>query len=987
MNQLTTDQLLNEKDQKIAQLEQALALEAALERVRNRIMWMQRSHELREVVSVMYDEMELLGLAKWGCNIMICHQDKEVFEFWLAEETDANQTRNYFVKGKEHPIYRKIWTNWEKQTNPFTLHHLDEYKLAFDKYWIEETDFKHLPDEVKANVYNRNEVFLNYAPMKHGLLNAISYEKISDELLTILARFAKVFEQTYTRFLDLQKAEVQAREAQIEAALEKIRNRTLLMKDSSELNEAVATFFQQFKSLDLLPGEARAFFAHINEAELVIQAWMTRMDGTVMSGSHFTPLDAPSLLNFYDAWKRKSPILIRNYEGEALKNYLNFVASLPHVKKDKDYQQLFQSNPERIVMTDAFFLQGSINMMTFEPLSQEAQDMLVRFAKVFEFTYTRFLDLQKAEVQAREAQIEAALERVRAKAMAMHKSEELAEVVDVVFKQLQVLNFGNYNTHIGIIDEEKGIIKYWNRGMDEFNFPFEFEIPIKGHAYTENWKEEWKRGMDFSTLLVKKGKILDDWNEHLFSLPALKDRMPKDAKQNILALEEVWFSQAFMQHGMLHAHGPLPLSEEKIAILKRFTKVLDLTYTRMLDLQTAEAQAKEAQIEAALERVRAASMSMHKSTEISQVAATMMTQFNELGIPKLRRCVMYTIDQEREQIQCWYSTESGSTFSNNFSMPIRGDKIVEQIFYAWRDRQLVAIEVAGKAYEKYVQFMKKHGWQYPKGEKSAKRIVLNEFPFDNGLVEITAYDMLPEKDQEIGWRFAKVFEQTYTRFLDLQKAEKQAQEIEKVFNENQRLLHSILPEQIAEQIRQGQQTVVKRFEQVSILFADIVGFTILSEKLSPQKVVDILNGLFSKFDDLTDKYQLEKIKTIGDAYMVASGVPEEKENHALVLFQFAQEMLQAIQIFNQVHNLTLEIRIGISSGPVVAGVIGKKKFAYDLWGDTVNTAARMEAYGQASCIQLAPPSYKLLKNDFVFEKIPQVAIKGKGKMDVYVWTA
>ena len=150
-------------------------------------------------------------------------------------------------------------------------------------------------------------------------------------------------------------------------------------------------------------------------------------------------------------------------------------------------------------------------------------------------------------------------------------------------------------------------------------------------------------------------------------------------------------------------------------------------------------------------------------------------------------------------------------------------------------------------------------------------------------------------------------------------------------------------------------------------------------------MVDILNGLFSKFDDLTDKYQLEKIKTIGDAYMVASGVPEEKDNHALVLFQFAQEMLQAIQNYNQIHNLQLEIRIGISSGPVVAGVIGKKKFAYDLWGDTVNTAARMEAYGRASCIQLAPPSYELLKRKFEFEKIPNVEIKGKGAMDVYVW--
>ena len=223
------------------------------------------------------------------------------------------------------------------------------------------------------------------------------------------------------------------------------------------------------------------------------------------------------------------------------------------------------------------------------------------------------------------------MERVRAKAMAMHKSEELAEVVDVVFKQLQVLDFGNYNAHIGIINEEKDTIKYWNRGIDEFNFPFEFKIPIKSHAYTKNWKKEWKEDIEFSTLLVKKGKELDDWNNFLFSLPALKDKMPAEVKQNILELEEVWFSQAFMQHGMLHAHGPIPLSADKIAILKRFTKVLDLTYTRMLDLQTAEAQAREAQIEAALERVRARAMAMHKSEELPEVLAVIFKQMQTLG--------------------------------------------------------------------------------------------------------------------------------------------------------------------------------------------------------------------------------------------------------------------------------------------------------------------------------------------------------------------
>ncbi|MCB9331238.1 MAG: adenylate/guanylate cyclase domain-containing protein [Lewinellaceae bacterium] len=234
-------------------------------------------------------------------------------------------------------------------------------------------------------------------------------------------------------------------------------------------------------------------------------------------------------------------------------------------------------------------------------------------------------------------------------------------------------------------------------------------------------------------------------------------------------------------------------------------------------------------------------------------------------------------------------------------------------------------------------------------------------------------------------RFANVFDITYNRFLDLQKAEEQASNIKLVNQENERLLHSILPQPIAEEIRSGRHNVVKRFEEVSILFADIVGFTVLSEKLKPGEVVDILNGLFSKFDDLTDQYGLEKIKTIGDAYMVAAGVPEENADHAMTMFRFAQDMLRSLEEYNLANNSQMKIRIGISSGPVVAGVIGKKKFAYDLWGDSVNTAARMEAYGREGNIQISPSSYALLKNDFAFEKIPGVNIKGKGVMDVYLW--
>ena len=242
-----------------------------------------------------------------------------------------------------------------------------------------------------------------------------------------------------------------------------------------------------------------------------------------------------------------------------------------------------------------------------------------------------------------------------------------------------------------------------------------------------------------------------------------------------------------------------------------------------------------------------------------------------------------------------------------------------------------------------------------------------------------------DEEKDIVRRFSIEFGRAYQRFQDLQNAEEQARKIQLVNRENERLLHSILPQQIVEQIRSEQKITVKRFDQVSVLFADIVGFTYISEKLKPDEVVDLLNSLFSRFDDLTGKYGLEKIKTIGDAYMVAAGVPDEKQNHAKILLHFAKDMLQSLEEYNELTGSDLSLRIGISSGPVVAGVIGKTKFAYDLWGDSVNTAARMEAYGRPGRIQVSPTSYDLLKGEYEFEKVPNVNVKGKGVMDVYLW--
>jgi guanylate cyclase len=197
------------------------------------------------------------------------------------------------------------------------------------------------------------------------------------------------------------------------------------------------------------------------------------------------------------------------------------------------------------------------------------------------------------------------------------------------------------------------------------------------------------------------------------------------------------------------------------------------------------------------------------------------------------------------------------------------------------------------------------------------------------------------------------------------------------------LLLNILPGSIAERLKSSPGTIADQIPAASVLFADVVDFTPRSEGLSAAQVVGLLDRLFSHFDTLAERYGLEKIKTIGDAYMVASGVPDPRPDHARVLALLALDMVEATKADGAVGDLDLTLRIGINSGPVVAGVIGRKRFLYDLWGDAVNTASRMESAGTPDRIQITRATYELMGDEFVCEPRGTVTVKGKGEMETW----
>jgi class 3 adenylate cyclase len=258
-----------------------------------------------------------------------------------------------------------------------------------------------------------------------------------------------------------------------------------------------------------------------------------------------------------------------------------------------------------------------------------------------------------------------------------------------------------------------------------------------------------------------------------------------------------------------------------------------------------------------------------------------------------------------------------------------------------------------------------------------------QLAFDAGAID---YLIKPPNEVELLARVRSAFK--LKREIDQRKAREQelldlAQLLGCERSRSDMLLLNILPEPIADRLKQNPGVIAEHFEHVTVLFADILNFTPLWARISPGELVALLNDVFSRFDRLAERHGLEKIKTIGDAYMVTSGLPTARVDHAEAAAAMALDMLETLAQYNQGRDEPLQIRIGLNSGPVVAGVIGAKKFIYDLWGDTVNTASRLESHSDAGAIQITRATYELVCDAFVCMPHGTISVKGKGLMPVW----
>jgi signal transduction histidine kinase len=749
-------------------------IQLALERVRARTMAMQNSDELMEVSMELFTQFKSLGELSDQFSIGIFDEYKQAVKIYATLDGEKFD-EPLEVKRDYHEVPSELWKSWKSNKKSMTVDLSGESLASYNSM---RNSFIY-PKGGKT--FSGDRWVIHAAFFSHGILSFSSAKHLPQETGDLLERFAKVFEQTYTRFLDLQKAEAQAREAQIEAALERVRSRSLAMHHSSELSAVVDTLLREFTNL-----EFTLTFCIINlidEQDMSNTVWAANPETGKDPESYYMKFeDYPFHHAMWNAWKAQEKRFVYTIEGEEKKIYDEYLYNDTEFRRFPKNVQEANKSLERYVAGFTFFKYSGLQTVSVNPISEDELEILERFGRVFEQAYTRFLDLQKAEEQAREAEIQLALERVRAKTMAMKTQSDLLDIIELFGEQLNAvgIRFDNVVFIEGPITKKRDW-DLWSYAPEAENTTNKILIPyIETPYFTKTAKavkEYQKTGqpIQVKTFTKKeKNEFLDHYWKHA---PAVSDEFVNYVNAtpgSIIVdafLEEITVSMV--------KWNTEPYTDEELEIYERFAKEFRQTYIRFLDIKKAEAQAKEAKIEVALEKVRSRTMAMQKAEELGDVATVLFSELNTL-VDNLWTCGFVLCEPNRQEDEWWLSLNNG--LIQPFFLPNIGDYAHESLYEGWKKGEsyrtvtlqdevlqehydwLMNIPISRKIFEE----MEGSGIPRPNWQR------LHAAYFKTGyLVIITE---VPCEAEEIFKRFAQVFDLTYTRFLDLQKAENQARE-------------------------------------------------------------------------------------------------------------------------------------------------------------------------------------------------------------------
>ncbi len=440
-------------------------IETALERIRSRSMAMQNSDELSEVVRVMYDEVEKLEISKRGCALMIFDNNNKNIQLWFSEFVNRQHARPYNFDNLNHELVRKWWEFWESEDEFMSIHLKDEECDQWTNYMFENTGMKDLPEEVKEGIRSENEVYFEYAKMKQGLVSFINLEPFSEEIFPILKRIARTFEQAYTRFLDVQKAEQQAYESKVEASLERVRGMASAMNHSDDLMQIAEAMFREMEILKINP--LRYGIGIIDGEKQEAELWAS----TVNDGHYLDMLGTisltwhPMLRQVLDAWDAQHEEVIYELKGKERSDYYRKIGQ---VNPDIPNLEALQDPKADITEFVSFFpfKSGALYAFTESEPGEDGKSILKRFSGVFEQAHIRYNDLQVAENQDRlireeRDRLEIALKELEATKDQLVQQEKLASLgqltAGIAHEIKNPLNFVNNFSELSVdlVEEAK----------------------------------------------------------------------------------------------------------------------------------------------------------------------------------------------------------------------------------------------------------------------------------------------------------------------------------------------------------------------------------------------------------------------------------------------------------------------------------------------------------------------------------------------------
>ncbi len=770
---------LEQKRKAVEEQNRELEIEASLERVRAVAMSMNKSEDLLGICEVSFKEFKKLGFDNIR-NALIHIQDDEQKYFMNYDFSDLTAGAITKIEYGSHPIVEDYLKQIRSAEDAFYQGVIREDQLD------EWKNFRKNSGQIDdPRLDNATALYYYFSSIGVGDIGISTLQPIDESQIKILKRFRNVFDLAYRRYNDITLAEEQAREAEIELALERVRARTMAMHHSNELAETARVLFEQFKELGEDPDQLS--IGMVNESEKVIEIWLS-LQGSIMNQMFKAPIEEPTVINkIYTAWKEKRKSVIIDISGDELEKYNRYLNSDVDFKEYNDAKNRLGREENRRIIYTAIFSRGILSVATQNPRTGETIKLLERFAGVFDGTYTRFLDIQKAEAQAREAQIELSLERIRAQVTAMRESSELLDIVVTMRTEFVALGHeAHYFWYMRWLPDK------YEKAMtsgDGTRIGMVMSLPRHIHGDVK-LVADWEKSDEPTLVFAMDVDTAVEYVEKMISLGDFKQVDPQaPTLDDIRHIGGLTFVMARTTHGEIgfSLPGSIPNPpKDSVETLVRFASVFDLTYKRFEDLKEAETRAKESKRQASLDRVRAEIASMRTSEDLNRITPIIWRELKTQEVPFIR-CGIFIIDEVNEKVRVYLTTPDGKSLAA-LNLHFNSNELTSKTVEHWKNKKIYKEHWNKKEFINWTKSLIEIGQiqnaeTYQGSSEPPESLVLHFVPFAQGMLYAGDVSFLSDEKLVLVKTLAEAFSIAYARYEDFKNLEEAKNKIEVTLKE------------------------------------------------------------------------------------------------------------------------------------------------------------------------------------------------------------